>query len=155
MNRQISENLAQQVLEAIGATSCCLWLFNAGEWALWHCAGIAVADEESQRRPLEELGRGATVSSGGGWTSIALPGAGGVLGALTMSGEASLDEVSRQLLGAICGTAGMLLDKGLRMESLARDPVTGLLPKDGFLERAGPELRQVARRISWLSPGSS
>lgn len=134
---ELARWLVRELREAVGARACTL-LMKETDWKPWHGAGTT--------RSLPTLGARAQLRGEAGQepqplqvgADLLMPVVGitGPVGALWIEAGHALDPGSEKLLQALAGTAGVLLEQGLGVESLIRDPHTGLLSEGAFVERA-------------------
>ena len=130
--------LSRQLCEAVGARGCTL-LLRDPFWRAWRAGGQVGSLPKPEvldavlGDPLTSAGELHAIDGG---LMLGLKGIDAHLGALWLEGVVELDARSVMLLLALCDTAGVLLDQGLKMEALNRDSRTGLPLLGAFLAQA-------------------
>jgi hypothetical protein len=133
--------LSRQLCEAVGARGAALLLMEPA-WRPWRAGG------QVQRLPGAEALATLARAPGKGLESIRvtdggllLPvgGSDGLLGAVWLEGMSALDPRSATLLLALIDTAGVLLEHGMKVEALSRDPRTGLPLERAFLAQVSAQ----------------
>jgi hypothetical protein len=130
--------LCHKLQEAIGARACTLLLADTG-WKAWRVAGTSQGLPAPDR--LVTAGQRQAPVSEEGNLLVPVLGTVGAVGALWIEGGAELDAATEVLLQALANTAGVMLEQTLRIESLLRDPRTGLMSARAFVEQAAAVLR--------------
>ena len=138
---ELARWLVRELRAAVGARACTL-LMEETDWKPWHGSGTVRSLPTTSAREQLRAGSGSDPEpvALGADLLLAVSGTSGTIGALWIEAGHALDPGSTTLLRALAGALGVMLEHGLGVESLIRDPKTGLLAEGAFLERASDVL---------------
>ncbi len=119
--RELGRWLVTELAAAVGAAAAALVVRErAARFVPWHTVGtpregwleVALAE-------VTAAGRATPIASRPGEVVVPLTGLDGAIGALWLAVRTPLDPTATELLAAIAGTAGVRLEQGLLLESMA------------------------------------